>query len=123
MKDKLTGKNGKILEQINENAAGADIGDEEIWLAVPEGTNEEPVRCFQTFTVDMEAAADWLVSCGVETIAMEATGIYWFVFHDILEVRGIEVFVVNGRHVECAWSKIGHCRLSMVATITYLWLA
>ena len=65
------------LKQINLNAAGLDIGAEEIWACVPEDQDEQTVRVFQTFTVDLYALADWLQACGVVTVAMESTGIYW----------------------------------------------
>lgn len=100
MTKKLSGKNEEILAQINEKAAGIDIGDGEIWLAVPEGGSEEAVRCYKSYTADMKAAVAWLVSCGIETVAMEATGIYWLTLHELLEEAGLEVYVVNSRHVK-----------------------
>jgi hypothetical protein len=74
-KSKLGPKVPKLeaLEQINFNAAGLDIGDEEIYAAVPEGRGEVSVRVFRTFTVDLYALADWLENCGVDTVAMEST--------------------------------------------------
>ncbi|NER32075.1 MAG: IS110 family transposase [Symploca sp. SIO1C4] len=91
--------NQEVLAQINPHAAGVDIGDEEIWVCVPEGIVEKNVRCFKSFTVEMQEAVRWLLGCGVETVAMEATGVYWVVLHDLMEEAGIEVYVVNGRHV------------------------
>jgi len=88
-----------ILEQINLNAAGLDIGAAEIWACVPEGREETNVRVFETFTVDLYALADWLEACGIETVAMESTGIYWIPIYEILEDRGFEVFLVNARHI------------------------
>jgi transposase len=88
------------LEQINLNAAGLDVGAAEIWVCVPEGRDETSVRVFQTFTVDLYTLADWLESCGVETVAMESTGIYWIPVYEILEARGFEVFLVNARHIK-----------------------
>ena len=88
------------LEQINLHAAGLDIGAAEIWACVPEGRDETSVRVFQTFTVDLHALADWLEMCGVETVAMESTGIYWIPVYEILEARGFEVFLVNARHIK-----------------------
>jgi transposase len=88
------------LEQINFNAAGLDVGDEEIYVAVPEGRDEVSVRVFRTFTVDLYALADWLESCGVDTVAMESTGVYWIPIYDILERRGFEVYLVNARHIK-----------------------
>jgi len=55
------------LKQINLNAAGLDIGDDEIYVAVPEGRNEESVRVFGTFTIDLFALANWLEFCGMAT--------------------------------------------------------
>ena len=88
------------LEQIKLNAAGLDIGAAEIWACVPEGRDETSVRVFQTFTVDLCALADWLEACGVETVAMESTGVYWIPVYEILEARGFEVYLVNARHIK-----------------------
>ena len=88
------------LKQINLHAAGLDVGAAEIWACVPEGRDETSVRVFQTFTVDLHALADWLELCGVETVAMESTGIYWIPVYEILEARGFEVFLVNARHIK-----------------------
>jgi transposase len=89
-----------ILQQINYHAAGIDIGAEEIYVCVPPGRAEERIRCFDTFTVDLNRLADWLQTCGVKTVAMESTGIYWIPLFDILESRGIEVCLVNARHLK-----------------------
>jgi transposase len=88
------------LSQINLNAAGLDIGAAEIWVCVPEGRDETSVRMFETFTVDLHALADWLEGCGIETVAMESTGVYWIPVYEILEARGFEVFLVNARHIK-----------------------
>ena len=88
------------LEQINLNAAGVDIGAEEIYAAVPKGRDEESVRSFLTFTEDLHQLADWLAACGIETIAMESTGVYWIPPYEILESRGFEVYLVNARHIK-----------------------
>lgn len=88
------------LAQINLNAAGLDIGDTEIWACVPPDRTEQPVRCFKTFTVDLYALADWLTQCGIETVAMESTGIYWIPIHEILDERGFEVKLVNAHHLK-----------------------
>jgi hypothetical protein len=81
------------LKQINLNAAGLDIGDDEIYVAVPEGRDTVSVRVFPTFTYDLYALADWLSQCGVGTVAIESTGIYWIPIYEILEERGFEVFL------------------------------
>jgi transposase len=88
------------LEQINMNAAGIDIGAEEIFVAVPTGRDEESVRSFPTFTADLNRVADWLEACGIETVAMESTGVYWIPLYEILEKRGLGVNLVNARHVK-----------------------
>ncbi len=87
------------LKQINLNAAGLDIGSAEIWVCVPEERDEHSVRVFETFTVDLHSLADWLAECGVETVAMESTGVYWIPIYEILESRGFEVYLVNARHI------------------------
>ena len=88
------------LEQINLNAAGFDIGAEEIYAAVPKGRDETSVRSFPTFTADLHRLAEWLKSCGIETVAMESTGSYWIPIYEILESSGFEVYLVNARHVK-----------------------
>jgi transposase len=88
------------LEQINLNAAGIDIGAEEIFVAVPKGRDEESVCSFPTFTADLNRIADWLEACGIETVAMESTGVYWIPLYEILEKRGLDVNLVNARHVK-----------------------
>jgi transposase len=88
------------LEQINLNAAGVDIGVEEIWVAVPKGRDEESVRMFPTFTADLQRIAGWLEACRIETVAMESTGVYWIPLYEILEAHGFEVNLVNARHVK-----------------------
>ena len=88
------------LEQINLNAAGLDIGDSQIYVCVPEGRDSDSVRVFPTFTIDLCALADWLTHCGVTTVAMESTGVYWIPIFQILEARGFEVFLVNAQFIK-----------------------
>jgi len=88
------------LKVIHPNAAGLDIGSAEIWAAVAPGRSGEPVRKFGTFTPDLKALADWLTTCGVDTVAMESTGVYWIPVYEILEACGFQVQVVNARHVK-----------------------
>jgi transposase len=88
------------LKQINLNAAGLDIGDEEIWSCVPAGRAKEQVRVFGTFTADLHTLADWLEACEIDTVAMESTGIYWVPVYEILEERGFELYLVNACHVK-----------------------
>jgi transposase len=88
------------LEQINLNAAGIDIGSEEMYVGIPPGRDEESVRCFPTFTADLQRLADWLKSCQIDTVAMESTGVYWVPLYEILESRGFQVCLVNARHLK-----------------------
>jgi len=88
------------LEQINLHAAGIDIGSKSHFVAVPPGACEQPVREFSSFTDDLYQMADWLVSCGVTTVVMESTGVYWIPVFEILENHKLEVKLVNARHVK-----------------------
>ena len=96
------------------NAAGIDIGAREIFVAVPPDRDSDPVRKCETFTEDLHQMADWLVSCGVTTAAMESTGVYWIPVYDVLEQHGIKACLVNPRNMknvpgrrtgihECQW--------------------
>src|ERR1700678_1242396 len=85
---------------LEANAAGVDIGATEIYIAVPVDRESRPVRRFTTFTEDLIAAADWLERCGVRTVAMESTGVYWIPLFQMLESRGLKVCLVNARHVK-----------------------
>ena len=89
-----------ILGQINVDAAGLDVGAEEIWACVPAGRDSKSVRVFPTFTADLHALADWLQACQVKTVAMESTGVYWIPIYEILESRGFEACLVNARHIK-----------------------
>jgi transposase len=88
------------LQHMNLNAAGIDIGAERHMVAVPEGRDTVSVREFGTFTTDLEALAAWLKQCGVTTVAMESTGVYWIPLFELLERRGFEVKLVDARHVK-----------------------
>jgi transposase len=85
---------------LEPNAAGVDIGATEIYIAVPADRDSQPVRRFATFTEDLMAAADWIQGCGIETVAMESTGVYWIPLFQMLEGRGLKVCLVNARHVK-----------------------
>lgn len=89
---------GLLVLQVN--AAGVDVGSTEIYIAVPADRDPHPVRRYRTFTQDLKDAAEWLHRCGVESIAMESTGVYWIPFFQILEASGFEVLLVNARHVK-----------------------
>jgi transposase len=89
-----------VLERINLNAAGIDCGSAEHFVAVPPDRDPCPVQSFNTFTSDLLRLADWLTACGVTSVAMEATGVYWIPVYEILEARGFEVLLVNARHIK-----------------------
>lgn len=97
---KRTRKQRSPLALVNPDAAGIDCGLSEHYVAVPRDRDPEPVRRFRTFTEDLHRLADWLVSCGIKTVAMEATGVFWIPVYEILEARGLEVLLVNARHVK-----------------------
>jgi transposase len=88
------------LKIVHPHAAGLDIGAREIWACVPSSSTAENVRVFGTFTVDLQALADWLVACGVDTVALESTGVYWIPVFDLLEARGLKVYLVNSWHLK-----------------------
>jgi len=88
------------LHVIQPNSAGIDIGASEIYVAVPGDRSNEPVRRFDTFTDDLHEAAKWLKECGIESIAMESTGVYWIPVFQILDIYGFDVILVNARHVK-----------------------
>jgi transposase len=111
--------NGAVLPVMRPDAAGIDIGATEIFVAVPADRAAENVRSFPTFTQDLYALADWLKQCGVKTVAMESTGVYWIPLFQILESRDFEVCLVNARHVknvpgrrtdvcDCQWLQFLH---------------
>jgi hypothetical protein len=67
----------QVLPLVHPNAAGIDVGAKEHVLAVPGNRDPKPVRTFQAFTPDLHELAAWLKSCGIQTVALESTGIYW----------------------------------------------
>jgi transposase len=107
------------LPVVHPHAAGLDIGLAEIWVAVPADHGAQPVRCFGTFTPDLIGLADWLGACGVTTVAMESTGVFWIPIYELLAARGFEVYLVNARHIknvpgrksdvkDCQWTQRLH---------------
>ena len=118
-----------LFERIQPNAAGVDCGQKSHFVAVPPERDPEPVREFRTFTAELHRLADWLTQCGVKTVAMESTGVYWIPLYEILEQRGFEVVLVNARDVhnvrgrksdvkDCEWlqqpTAWGCCALAFV---------
>jgi transposase len=90
----------KHLQHIHLNAAGIDVGSCSHFVAVPEGRDAVSVCEFGTFTCDLEVLAEWLKQCGVDTVAMESTGVYWIPVYELLEARGFEVLLVDARRVK-----------------------
>ena len=97
---KKSSRKASTLEIMNPNAAGIDIGSREHWVAVRPDQNKQPLRCFQSFTKDLNELADWLIDCDVDTVAMESTGVYWIPLFQILEARGLEVILVNAHKIK-----------------------
>ena len=95
-----SGKTPRPIEMISENTAGIDIGSERHYVAVAPGKSENPIRSFGCYTPDLEEMARWLLSCGVESVAMESTGVYWIPVYQVLEQHGLDVKLVDARHVK-----------------------
>jgi transposase len=102
------------LQPINLHAAGIDVGSAEHYVAVPVGRDPHPVQTFGSFTADLHRLAQWLKTCRVETVVMQATGVYWIGLYEVLETYGLQVYVVNAHHTktlpgrktdvqECQW--------------------
>src|SRR5262245_20346783 len=89
-----------LLERMSPNAAGVDCGSAAHYVAVPPDRDAAPVRSFTPFSTDLRRLADWLPACGITTVAMESTGVYWIPLYEILEARGLDVVLVNARHVK-----------------------
>src|SRR6516165_568326 len=88
------------LDVIHPHAAGIDVGNSAHYVAVRPDRDPNPVRRFECFTADLHRLADWLQQCGVTTVAMQSTGVYWIPLYEILDARGLDVFLVNARHTK-----------------------
>ena len=88
------------LSQVNLNASGIDVGASSHFVAVPGDRWETPVREFDAYTADLYRLADWLAECGIDTVAMESTGVYWIPLFGVLEERGFEVLLVDPRRMK-----------------------
>ena len=88
------------LSQLNLNAAGIDVGATSHFVAVPADRAEQPVQEFAAFTADLYRLAEWLSECGVETVVMESTGVYWIPLFGVLEERGFAVMLVDPRRIK-----------------------
>lgn len=90
------------LKQVNLYAAGVDIGSRSHFVCVPGGSSPdaESVKEFGAFTADLFALAEWLQQCGVTTVAMESTGVYWIPLYELLDEMGFEVKLVDPRKLK-----------------------
>lgn len=88
------------MRTINAQAAGVDIGAHEIMVCVPDGAEQQLVRAFGTYTADLAAVADWLLDRGIQTAAMESTGVYWIPLFETLEARGIHCCLISGHAIK-----------------------
>jgi transposase len=88
------------LEVVHPDAAGIDIGNESHYVAVPPSRDSQPVCRFGCTTAELKAMAQWLKQCGIRTVAMQSTGVYWIAVYDILEAAGFEVYLVNARETK-----------------------
>src|SRR6266851_9469055 len=88
------------LEVVHPDAAGIDIGNESHYVAVPPTRDNESVRRFGCTTAELKEMADWLKQCGIRTVAMQSTGVYWIAVYDMLEEAGLEVYLVNARETK-----------------------
>jgi transposase len=88
------------LPILQPHAAGIDVAAEEIFVAVPADRDPEPVRRYRTFTPDLHELADWLTRCGIRSVAMESTSVYWIPLHQVLEERGFEIYLVNAHYLK-----------------------
>jgi transposase len=98
----MKGKSGSdsarsAMTMVHSNAAAIDVGATMHMAAIGPERSSEPVRSFGTFTSDLHRIADWFATSGVDTVVMESTGVYWIPVFELLEERGIEVFLVNAR--------------------------
>jgi transposase len=101
-KTKRSGQAGRPenIPILNPNAAGMDIGADEIYVAVPADRDGQPVQRFATFTGELCRLSEWLKQCCIDTVAMEATGVYWIPVYQILETSGFELCLVNARYFQ-----------------------
>ena len=90
----------KREDEVFPNAAGIDVGASSHWVAVPRHATDDSVREFGAMTDDLNAMADWLLACGVDTVALESTGVYWIPVFEVLEQRGLKVWLVDARQMK-----------------------
>ena len=103
-------------DEVFPDAAGIDVGASSHWVAVPNRSSDEPVREFGAMTDDLNAMASWLLACGVDTVALESTGVYWIPVFEVLEQRGLKVWLVDARQKKVsAWAQERRAGLPVAA--------
>ena len=98
---------------IHPHAAGIDVGATSHWVCVPEDAvaeGQSSVREFGAFTKDLDELVEWLLKCQVKTVAMESTSVYWIPLFQKLEAAGLEVILVNARHVRHVPGRKSDCK-------------
>lgn len=88
------------LAIVNPRAAGIDVGNESHYVAVPPDCDAKPVQEYGCWTADLVRMCRWLQECGIETVAMQATGVYWIPLYDQLTQHEIKVVVVNAQYTK-----------------------
>lgn len=97
---KIKSEQGLKLKIVNPNAAGIDVADGELQVCVPEERDGDNNRCFTSFTSDLRIIAEWLKACRIDTVAMEATGVYWVNVFFFLQDKGFDVILANPSQVK-----------------------
>jgi transposase len=104
---------------VHAHAAGIDVGSGSHFVSVPPDRDETPVREFGSWTSDLRKMANWMKSCGITSVVMQSTGVYWIAVYDALQQAGFEVYLVNARGTknlpgrksdvqECQWLRKLH---------------
>ena len=97
---KIKTDKGLRLKIVNPDAAGIDVADGEMQVCVPEDRDSENNRRFESFTCDLHKICAWLKACGIKTVAMEATGVYWLNIFLLLQDEGFDVVLANPLQVK-----------------------
>jgi len=118
-------KRTSVIRKINPDVAGIDAGSREHWVSVPPDRALEPTRSFATHTAALHEMAMWLTGCGINSVAIESTGVFWIPLFEVLEGHGLEVSLIDARSVrrpnksdvlDCEWIREVHsCGLYSVA--------
>jgi transposase len=82
---------------VHPDAAGIDVGNASHFVAVPPDRDEQPVQEFGSWTADLQRMVAWLRRCGIRTVVIQSTGVYWVALQEILEREGFEVYLVNAQ--------------------------